>query len=127
MKGIVLIVDDDVNTRVIAETLLSTKGFEVRWAADAAQALAVLANGGADVTVLDLTLSSKNDWEVIRSLRREGASPIVIMTDRPDPELSRFSLHAGAHAFLRKPLAPTDFVHAIEYVMAANRAGSVAV
>ncbi len=123
MKGIVLIVDEDVNTRVIAETLLGTRGFEVQWAPDTAHALALLESDGADVTVLDLTLSTKKAWEVIRNLKDQAqATPIVIITDRAERDLVQFDTLMGADAFLRKPLAPAAFLAAIDSVIATSGA-----
>ena len=62
----VLIVDDDVNARIIAETLLRTLGFTVRSALDGIEACDIVQTEGADVVVVDLELLGMNGWEVIR-------------------------------------------------------------
>ncbi len=127
MKDTVLIVDDDVNARIIAETLLQTRGLRVRSALDGLDACEIISREGAAVVVLDLELSGMNGWEVIRRLRgrfeamRPRTSPrIVVTSNRTEPEIQRFALRLGADAFLRKPVVPVQLITTVEQLMAAG-------
>jgi CheY-like chemotaxis protein len=119
MHGSVLIVDEDVNAQIIAQTLLRLRGLDVQIATDLAEAAEVLAHGKVGVMVVDINGSSMNGVEGLYRLRVAAqALPIpprlVVMTDRREPELDRFARRLGAHAVLRKPLVPGLFIAMVE-------------
>jgi CheY-like chemotaxis protein len=122
--GTVVIVDEDVNARIIAETLLQVRGFDVRTAADGTEACEIVRREGAAVVVIDLGCPSTNGLEAIRKLcgRFEAlplpAQPrIVALSNSDAPDLERFALHLGADVLLRKPVAPAQFLTTVEHLM----------
>jgi DNA-binding response OmpR family regulator len=130
MRNTVLIVDDDVNARIIAETLLRTRGLRVQSAVDGVSACEIVRRESPAVVVLDLALEGMNGFEIIRALRaRFGILPppeqpcIIAVSQRSDHHVERFALRLGADAFLHKPMAPREFVTTVErlLVVAAER------
>lgn len=120
----VLIADDDVNAQVIAETLLRIRGLRVRVAADGVAACELLCHENVSVVVVELNLPGMNGFELLRRLRgRFGAMQlptaprIVAVTNRSEPEVERFARRLGADAFLRKPLAPRQFISTVEQLV----------
>src|SRR5262249_46093997 len=104
----VLIVDDDVNARIIAETLLRLRGISVRSADNGIDARDILQRDEVSVVVLDLNLPEMNGFEVLRRLRSRFGTPrlraqprVVVVTDRQEPEVEHFARRLGADAFLR--------------------------
>jgi two-component system phosphate regulon response regulator PhoB len=125
VKDSVLIVDEDVNARIIAETLLQTRGLRVRSVGDGKEAYELVRREGAAVVLLDLALAGMNGLEVIRRLRgRFEALPlphqprIIVVSDRAEPEVERFALRLGADAFLHKPVAPARLIGTVENFLA---------
>lgn len=121
MSRTVLIIDEDVNARIIAETLLRIRGVPVRAVMDATEACDVIQREDVAVVVLDLSLPGTNGVELLHRLRGRGGAPrltntpsIVVVTSRKEPELERFVLRLGAAAFLRKPLRPGQFIATVE-------------
>ena len=126
MQGEVLIVDDDVNACIIAETLLRSRGMRVRSAGDGTEACEIVGSGGIAVVVLELALPGMNGFEVIRRLRGRFepltlASPlrIVVASHRCEPEIERFAVRLGADVFLHKPVPPARFVKVVEQLLIA--------
>ena len=126
MTKSVLIVDEDVNARIIAETLLRTRGLRVHAAMDGVEACEIVRREGPAVVVLDLGVPGMNGFEVIRSLRARfeilppAVQPrIVAVSDRTDPDVGRFALRLGADAFLHKPTAPQRLISTVEQLMTA--------
>lgn len=124
MSGTVLIVDDDVNARIIAETLLRLRGLQVLRADDGAEACERVCRGDIAVVVLELHLPGMNGFDVLRRLRGQSGSlqqppalRILAVTSRREPEVERFALHLGADAFLQKPLAPGRFIRTVEELL----------
>ena len=128
MKDTVVIVDEDVNARIIAETLLQVRGIDVRAAADGTEACDIVRREGAAVVVVDLGSPGTNGLEAIRKLcgRFEAlplpAQPRVVALSNSDaPDLEGFALRLGADILLRKPVPPAQFVLAVERLMGLPR------
>jgi CheY-like chemotaxis protein len=123
----VLIVDDDVNAQIIAETLLRLRGLRVSLAGDGIEACDLVGQENFAVVVLDLNLPGMNGFELLRRLRgrfgslRLSAEPRVLaLTSRHEPEVEDFARRLGADAFLRKPLAPGQFVRTVERLVGSK-------
>ena len=113
MNSTVLIVDEDVNARIIAETLLRLRGLEVRLADDAAGVRQIVEHEDVAVVILDLNLPGGSGLEVLRRLRSRFELPrlsreprVIAVSSRQEPEVERFARRLGADAFLRKPIEP---------------------
>ena len=123
MNSTVLIVDEDVNARIIAETLLRLRDFEVRSADDSSEVRDIVAHEDIAVVVLDLNLPGGSGLEVLRRLRSRFELPrlsyeprIVVVSSRQEPEVERFARRLGADAFLRKPVEPGEFIRTVEHL-----------
>ena len=123
VNSTVLIVDEDVNARIIAETLLRVRGLEVRCADDTAGVYQIVEHEDVAVVVLDLSLSGNVGLEVFRRLRSRSGVPrwsreprVVVVSSRQEPEVELFARRLGADAFLRKPLEPGEFISTVEHL-----------
>jgi CheY-like chemotaxis protein len=126
VNGSVLIVDADVNARIIAETLLRVRGLDVRSATDGPEACDIVQRDDISVVVLDLNLPGMNGFEVLRRLRSRFATPrlpsaprVIVVTTRHEREVEHFALRLGADAFLRKPVEPREFIATVERLIGA--------
>lgn len=82
--------------------------------ADGDDALALVANGGIDVLLLDLRMPRRDGIEVLETLRQRGSDlPVLVLTTFDDPELVLRSLRAGARGYLLKDVALEQLVSAI--------------
>ena len=73
-ESAVLIVDDDVNAQIIAETLLRLRGLEVQVTTETADAVDRIARAGVGVVVVDLNMPGMNGFEGLRRLRAAAAA-----------------------------------------------------
>jgi CheY-like chemotaxis protein len=89
MRPVVLVVDDDRDTRDALEQLLALEELDVRLAADGAEALRLLEQGLSPCLVLlDLTMPHLDGWAVMDELRRRGLSqqvPVIVATASTGP------------------------------------------
>jgi two-component system response regulator MprA len=109
-KPRVLVVDDDRAVRESLRRSLEFNGYDVRLAADGAEALAGLSNPGAgaapDVVVMDVMMPRLDGIETTRALRSAGNSvPILVLTARDAVGDRVEGLDAGADDYLTKPFA----------------------
>ena len=98
-----LVVEDDEATRQIVATFLEKHGHHVDQAGDAAEALRLWAAHRADLVLLDLGLPDLDGVDVVRRIRREATTPIIILSARGEERDKVAGLEAGADDYLTKP------------------------
>jgi two-component system KDP operon response regulator KdpE len=99
----VLIVEDDEETRRVIARALTTRGYRVDEASDGATALGRWEKHRPDIIVLDLGLPDVDGLQLIRRIRREAATPIVILSGRYEEREKVEALERGADDYVTKP------------------------
>jgi two-component system KDP operon response regulator KdpE len=99
----VLVVEDDDETRAVVVRELITRGYEVDEAVDGASALQRWERRRPDVVLLDLGLPDVDGLQVIRRIRREATTPIVILSGRYEEREKVEALERGADDYVTKP------------------------
>lgn len=105
-RPVAVVVEDDPETRAFVSRALEEEGLEVRAAARAEAARALLRDSAADLVVLDVGLPGPSGFELCAELRREGHGvPILMLTARSDVASRVEGLEMGADDYLGKPFA----------------------
>lgn len=99
-----LLIEDDAMIGEAVQRGLRSLAFTVDWIRDGETAVAALRDTEYDLLVLDLGLPGRNGLDVLREVRRAGASlPVLILTARSDVSDKVAGLDAGADDYLVKP------------------------
>jgi CheY-like chemotaxis protein len=106
-KHVLIVEDDPLNARVLAE-FLGSFGYETTVAATGAEAVAKLARLRPDLAIVDVLLPRKNGFEVCFEIKRRSGprpTPVILMSAAYRDEGEAASLRAAlsAEAFLLKP------------------------
>jgi len=105
MTRSLLIIDDDQAIRTSLVEALADDTTAVRAAADADGALALLAQGPADVVLSDVRMPGMDGIQLLRLLRERGlAVDVVLMSAYDDLPTVAIAMRDGAADFLAKPL-----------------------
>ncbi len=118
----VLVVEDDDETRAVLVRELGSRGYRIHEATDGASALERWSAGRPDVVLLDLGLPDMDGLEVIRRIRREAMTPIVILSGRFAEREKVEALERGADDYVTKPFG-LDELHARIRVALRRAAG----
>jgi len=124
MRGPVLVIDDDRKLRGLLTEYLATVGFEVIAAGRAEDGLRLLRSERPQIVILDVMLPGMDGFEVCRSIRRESAVPIIMLTARGDVTDRVVGLELGADDYLAKPFEPRELVARIEAILRRGRGSS---
>jgi len=114
-RPVVLVVDDNDDTRAMYAHLLTAAGFEVKLAANGDEALAAAAEGPG-VIIMDLAMPGLNGWEATRRLKtgeRTKDIPIIVLTAHSLDHYREVAVAAGCDAFLSKPCSIDELVAAV--------------
>jgi DNA-binding response OmpR family regulator len=77
----VLLVDDAPTFRAVIARVLTSRGYTVREAGDAAEALAALRDEPPELMLLDINLPDRTGWDVLRDLSAAGQHvPTVVLS-----------------------------------------------
>ena len=116
-----LLVEDDESARRLLAVYLVRQGYRVDNAATAREALRLWDAHRADLVLLDLGLPDVDGVEVIRRIRREATTPIIVLSARGEERDKIAGLEAGADDYLAKPFSTDELNARIRAVL--RRAG----
>jgi signal transduction histidine kinase len=109
----ILVVDDNLQNREVAEGHLVGAGYAALQAEGGEQALALLAERRPDLVLLDVLMPGIDGFETCRRIRAlpGGAElPIVFLTALGDLATHKAALESGADDFLTKPINRTELL-----------------
>ncbi len=113
----ILVVDDSVVVRDLIALNLALEGFEVVTAANAAEALGLVASLRPAAITLDVMMGQgPNGFEVLAELKSDPDTrdiPVVMLTGRAHPDDMALGEELGADAFIAKPFEPADLVDVV--------------
>lgn len=107
----VLIADDSIAVRKVAERLLTEAGFGVTLAANGAEALAHLAKETPDLIVSDVIMPDKSGYEVCAFVRGQKAianTPVLLISGIVNDEVTKQAESCHADGVLKKPFQGTS-------------------
>ena len=101
----ILLVEDEEKLARMVELELRYEGYEVEKAFDGRTGLERALAGDFDLILLDIMLPALSGMEVLRRLRKERQTPVILLTAR-DAVVDKVSgLDAGADDYVTKPFA----------------------
>ncbi len=106
----VLIVDDEPAIRRVVATNLGHHGFHVATASTGREALQVYWRLRPDVVLLDLGLPDLDGLEIVRTIRSQASTPIVVLSARDAERNKVAALDLGADDYLTKPFGVDELL-----------------
>jgi DNA-binding NtrC family response regulator len=108
-KGKILVVDDELDLREALELLLTSEGYSVDLAQNAAEGLRRMEAHGYDLVLLDLMMPDRSGMEVLEEVRqRDRETPIFMITAYGSTEAAVKALKLGANDYISKPWGDND-------------------
>jgi diguanylate cyclase (GGDEF)-like protein/PAS domain S-box-containing protein len=124
-KELVLIVDDDPLTRLIARKTLESNGFRVLEAVDGAEGLELFKEFSPDLVLLDILMPKLNGFALcaeIRAMPARSHTPLVMITALDDIESMSRAYELGATDVITKPIRWSVLPYRIRYMLRAAKA-----
>jgi two-component system OmpR family response regulator len=113
---LLLIEDEETLVRALSYTL-GREGFRVLAAADGTKGLALAREQHPDLVVLDIMLPGMDGLEVCRRLRRESATPILMLTAKAEEVDKIVGLELGADDYMTKPFSTRELVARVKSLL----------
>ncbi|HEY7800182.1 MAG TPA: response regulator transcription factor [Hyphomonadaceae bacterium] len=107
-KSHILVVDDDDRLRDLLKRYLAREGHDVTTAKDSAHARRLMQTMSFDLIVLDVMMPGEDGLSLLRGIRQEVDTPVILLTARGQPAERIEGLKLGADDYLAKPFEPEE-------------------
>ncbi len=126
MTRTILVVDDEPKIVRLLSEYLERAGFRVVVAADGDAAVSVFRREKPDLVLLDLMIPGIDGLDVTRAIRRDGETPIIMVTALSEETDRLVGLELGADDYIAKPFSPREVVARVKAVLRRARGAAVA-
>ena len=112
----IMIVEDE---KIIAEelyNLLSTSGYEAEILKDFKNAKNEILNSNSDLILLDINIPDLNGEELLKEIRKDINTPVIMLTSRVSLIDEALSISYGADDYITKPYSPTILLLRIQNI-----------
>lgn len=116
-SGRILVIDDDAELCKLVARFLSAEGFRVETVRTSTQGLERARSGEHQLIVLDVMLPGLDGFEILRRLRAESRTPVLMLTARGDDLDRILGLEIGADDYLPKPFNPRELAARIRAIL----------
>ena len=116
-KPSILVVDDDPNISRLEQLYLEKEGCEVRVAADGRQAVEEFRRLPPDLILLDVMLPGMDGYEVLKTVRKSGNIPVIMVTARGETFDKVLCLELGADDYIVKPFDGKEMTARVKAVL----------
>ncbi|MBO5340735.1 MAG: response regulator transcription factor [Oscillospiraceae bacterium] len=113
----VLIIEDDSNIAQLLHLYLEKEGFETCVARDGGKGVEMFRGFQPDLVLLDIMLPVMDGWGVLRKIREESATPVIMLTAKGEVEDRVSGLESGADDYIVKPFEMKEVLARIHAVL----------
>jgi len=112
-----LVVDDDAELWQLVTRFLAREGFEISWAPRGTAGLERALGEHYSLIILDVMLPDTDGFEVLRRIRWQSRTPVLMLTARGDTLDRIRGLEMGADDYLPKPFDPAELTARIRAIL----------
>lgn len=118
----IIVCDDELDVREMLQEYLSKRGYRVTMASGGPELRSIMALGPVDLLILDINMPGEDGLTILRSLRTESQTPIIMLTAAGETVDKIIGLEMGADDYLGKPVDLRELEARIKAVL--RRKGS---
>jgi DNA-binding response OmpR family regulator len=113
----IYIVEDDRAIREELAELLRNSGYDTGYLTEFSNSKAEILAAGADLILMDINIPNLNGEELLKEIRRECDTPVIMVTSRTSETDEVLSMSYGADDYITKPYNPTILLLRISAVL----------
>jgi len=106
MKNKILIVDDDVDSAIIQQSIAQKLGYYTQIAINGIDAIKFIKQDAPNLILLDIFMPQMDGFETIELIRRKYKIPILVVTAGGNEAIKTIK-DMGIIFFVQKPIIPT--------------------
>ena len=115
--ALVLVVEDELDIAKVLEGYLQRAGYRTERAKDGRAALTLFRASCPDLVLLDIMLPELDGVEVLKAIRAESATPVIMLSARTEELDKLLGLELGADDYVTKPFRPREVMARVKAVL----------
>lgn len=116
-QELILVIDDDSQTRKLVSRCLERSNFMVKTAESGADALESIAANSFDLAIIDLLLPDTHGLDLTRAIKSSSDMAVIILSGVSDTIDKVVGLELGADDYIVKPFEPRELVARVRSVL----------
>ncbi|WDP84018.1 MAG: response regulator [Desulfobacter sp.] len=117
MTQTLLIIDDDIKLIELLFEYFGENGFQVSALGEGTQAIKTIRETAPDLIILDIMLPGKDGLTVLKEIRTQFSTPVIMLTAKGDDTDRIVGLELGADDYLPKPFNPRELLARIRAIL----------
>jgi two-component system, OmpR family, response regulator AdeR len=117
ISPLILVVEDEPQIAEMIIQYLTRSGFRSEHASDGLEALRLYRELQPDLVLLDIQLPKSNGIEVLKRIRAESNTPVIMLTALGEDLDKLEALTLGADDYIVKPFSPIEMVARVKAVL----------
>lgn len=106
----ILVIEDEKKLSNIMSLYLKKEKYEVKCAFDGEEAERIIDEEDFDLIILDIMMPKKDGWSLLRKIKANTNTPVILTTARGEEEDRVFGLELGADDYMIKPLSMRELI-----------------
>lgn len=106
----ILIVEDEKKLAEVMMRYLKNEGYQVKIVNDGNIGNQAIEDEEFDLIILDIMMPGKDGWSLLRKIKNNSDTPVIITTARGEEEDRVFGLELGAVDYMVKPISMKELV-----------------
>lgn len=115
--GTILIIDDDENIADIIKIYLESSGYNTRICYDGKEAMNTFIECKPDLVLLDVMLPHMDGIDVLKAIRKEYETPVIMLTAKGETFDKVLALELGADDYIVKPFEAKELIARVKAVL----------
>lgn len=120
----ILLVEDEGNIQNLVATMLEAHGYQVILTGTCAKAEIMYTSYLPDLIILDLGLPDKDGMNLLKKVRENSLTPIIVLSARSDERDKVEALDMGANDYVTKPFGSAELLARVRTALRNNRHSS---
>jgi len=121
----ILVVDDEAQLTRVLRTGLTSRGYDVRAAADGLAGFEVFNDWHPDLVITDLAMPNVDGLELCKRLRAVSPVPIIVLSAKGEEKTKVEALDLGADDFVTKPFGIDELLARVRASLRRAKAPSM--
>ena len=108
MKNKILIVDDDIDSLTIQQSITQRLGYYTQIAINGLDAIKFIKQDSPDIILLDIFMPEMDGYETIKYIQKNYNIPIIVVTAGGNQAIKKIK-EMGIEFYIQKPFSPNKF------------------
>lgn len=117
----ILMIEDETNICNFMKMVFETNGYQILFAGNGKDGMTMFSSHCPDLVILDLGLPDIDGLDIIKKIREQSETPVIVLSARTDEHDKVEALDLGANDYVTKPFGTSELLARVRATIRNNR------